>query len=296
MTKPAWIAVDWGTSNLRAWAMDANGDALAQVSSDKGMGSLAPDEFEPTLLKLIEPWLDRTTSIIACGMVGAKQGWSEAPYLQTPCLAQDPAKIVTAPAHDPRISVQILPGVSQAKPADVMRGEETQIAGLIAENPKFDGVVCLPGTHTKWVRVSAEEIVNFTSYMTGEIFALLAEHSVLRHSIGDGWDQDAFNQAMSDTISRPEAIAAKLFALRAETLLSDLSPDTARARLSGQLIGLELAATRQYWLGQNVAIIGTQTLAKTYQSALQTQGLQPTLHDAEALTLKGLTAAYESLK
>lgn len=207
--KPDWIAVDWGTSNLRVWAMDAEGNVLANAGSDKGMGSLAPDEFEPTLLSLIEPWLNGPTTIIACGMIGAKQGWSEAPYLQTPCPPHNATKIITAPARDPRLSVQILPGISQTKPADVMRGEETQIAGLIAENPQFDGVVCLPGTHTKWVRISAEEVVNFTTFMTGEIFALLAEKSVLHHSIGEGWKQDAFDQALSDTISRPESFAAK---------------------------------------------------------------------------------------
>ncbi len=276
--------------------MDADGNALAHVISDRGMGSLAPDEFEPALLSLVDQWLHEATTIIACGMVGAKQGWCEAAYLQAPCKALDIPKIITAPANDPRLCVQILPGISQAKPADVMRGEETQLAGLIAENPQFDGVVCLPGTHTKWVRVSAEEIVNFTTYMTGEIFALIADQSVLRHSIGQGWDQEAFNQALSDAISRPEAFASKLFALRAETLLSDLNPNTARSRLSGQLIGLELAAARQYWLGQNVAIIGATDLAKTYQSALITQGLQPTVYDAEYLTLKGLTAAYRDFK
>lgn len=293
---PDWIAVDWGTSNLRVWAMDKDGNVLAQTTLEKGMSSLAPNEFEPTLLSVIKPWISSPIMIVACGMVGAKQGWSEAAYLQTPCNACDTSKIITAPADDLRLSVQILPGISQNKPADVMRGEETQLAGLIAENPTFDGVVCLPGTHTKWVRISAEEVVNFTTFMTGEIFSLIAEQSVLCHSIGEGWDHDAFDQALSDAISRPEAFASKLFALRAETLLSDLTPNAARARLSGLLIGLELAAARQYWLGQNVAIIGTETLAKTYQSALQSQGLRPVLYNAENLTLKGLTAAYKDLK
>ncbi len=291
---PEWIAVDWGTSNLRAWAMQGD-TPVAEVVSDKGMGSLAPDAFESALLEVIEPWLDAPKTVVACGMVGAKQGWCEAPYIPVPAKPTDAAKIITAPAKDPRISVQILPGMSQATPADVMRGEETQIAGLIAQKPDFDGVVCLPGTHTKWARISAEEVVNFQTYMTGELFALLSKQSVLRHSVGEGWDDDAFTDALSNTISRPESFAAKAFSLRAESLLADLTPATSRARLSGMLIGMELAAARQYWLGQHVAIIGDQNLSKTYQSALATQGLQAELLDAQTLTLAGLTAAYRSL-
>lgn len=289
-----WIAVDWGTSTVRAWAM--RGDAaIATASSDQGMSTLAHDEFEPALLELIEPWLDTPKTIIACGMIGAKQGWHEAPYITVPAKPSSSDKIITAPSRDPRLSVQILPGMSQMKPADVMRGEETQIAGLIAQNPKFDGVVCLPGTHTKWVRISAEEVVNFQTFMTGELFSLLSENSVLRHSINDGWDDEAFTVALSDTISRPESFAANAFALRAEALLADLSPAAARARLSGMLIGMELAAARQFWLGQHMAIIGTETLAKTYQNALTTQGLQAEMLDATALILAGLSAAYRSL-
>ena len=289
-----WIAVDWGTSNLRAWAMQGD-KPIAEVGSDKGMGSLTPGTFESALLDIIEPWLDTPKTVVACGMVGAKQGWCEAPYIPVPAKPTDPTKIITAPAKDPRISFQILPGMSQTTPADVMRGEETQIAGLIARNPDFDGVVCLPGTHTKWARISAEEVVNFQTFMTGELFALLSKHSVLRHSVGEGWDEDAFTDTLSNTISRPESFAAKAFSLRAESLLADLPPATARARLSGMLIGMELAATRQYWLGQHVVIIGDHTLSKTYQSALATQGLQAELLDAEALTLAGLSAARNAL-
>ena len=103
----------------------------------------------------------------------------------------------------------VLPGLSQARPADVMRGEETQIAGLLAADPGFDGVACLPGTHTKWARVSAGEVVSFRTCMTGELFALLSERSVLRHAVGgEGFEEAAFAEALSDAIARPEALAA----------------------------------------------------------------------------------------
>ena len=264
-------------------------------ASDRGMGGLNPEEFEPALLELVAPWLsDGTTQIVACGMVGAKQGWIEAPYISVPAQPLADTQI-KAPATDPRISVHILPGMSQNSPADVMRGEETQIAGFMALAPEFDGIICLPGTHTKWVEVSAGEVVSFRTFMSGEIFALLADASVLKHSIGDGWDDQAFLAALSDAMSRPEALASRLFSLRAEGLLHNLQPNVARARLSGLLIGAELAAARPYWLGQQIALIGDPKLSAIYATALESQGAPAVQADATRATLAGLTKAYQAL-
>lgn len=287
-----WIAVDWGTTHLRAWAMSGD-TAKAEATSDDGMGTLARDGFEPALLRLIEPWLAQTPMpIIACGMVGARQGWFEAPYIAIPAKPADLTPIAV-PTKDPRLHVQIIPGLKQAEPADVMRGEETQIAGFLSANPSFDGVLCLPGTHAKWVRISAEEVVSFQTCMTGELFQLLSEKSVLRHSIAaTGEDAHAFAQAVSDTISRPERLSQRLFALRAENVLNGQDPATARAKLSGYLIGAELAATKPYWLGQDVALAGTPALIKAYAEALQTQGLTARTFDAAPLTRAGLARVH----
>lgn len=290
---PAWIAVDWGTSNLRVWAMGADGKILAEAGSDDGMGKLTREGFEPALLRLIGPWLHSKPPVVACGMVGSRQGWCEAPYRTVPCTPLDRAEQVLAPTTDPRLMVTIAPGLKQVSPADVMRGEETQIAGLLANEPGFDGVICLPGTHSKWVRVSAGEVVSFQTFMTGELFALLSTQSVLRHGIaGDGWDEGAFLDALSDTISRPERMAAKLFSLRAEGLLHGLSPETARARLSGLLIGAELSGAKPYWLGQEIAIIGAEAVSAAYGAALRAQGAAPRLVPAGRLTLTGLVTAH----
>ncbi|MDH5798844.1 MAG: 2-dehydro-3-deoxygalactonokinase [Paracoccaceae bacterium] len=295
---PDWIAADWGTSNLRLWAMSEAGDILTARSSDKGMGKLAPDQFEAALLDLAGDLLPggRVTPVVVSGMAGARQGWVEAPYASVPSkpLAGTP---VVAPTTDPRLSVRILPGMSQASPADVMRGEETQIAGYLAGDPQFDGVICLPGTHTKWVHISAGEVVSFRSFMTGELFALLSSQSVLRHSVETGdWDQTAFEKAAAATMSRPQTMAADLFTLRAESLLSGLAAATARARLSGLLMGLELAGARPYWLGQRIVLIGDTRLSMLYAQLLQAQGAQPEIADATEMTLKGLTAARQTLK
>ncbi len=290
MTGADWIAVDWGTSHLRAWAMQGT-QAVAHAQSGDGMGTLARDGFEPALLALIGPWLaaDRTTTVVACGMVGSRQGWVEAPYRTVPC-APLAGQLVTAPTRDLRLSVHVAPGLRQAKPADVMRGEETQIAGFLALNPNWDGVICLPGTHSKWVHISAGEVVSFQTFLTGEMFALLSQHSVLRHSVA-GWDDAGFAEGLAQGVDRPERLLARLFSLRAEGLLHGLDPAIARARLSGLLIGAELAAAKPYWLGQRVALVGDAGLSASYATALRSLSVPVQVTDATAVTLAGLSAA-----
>lgn len=290
----AWIAVDWGTSNLRAWAMDADGGVLAEATSDRGMGSLAPGGFEPALLALVGDWLEagRRMPVIACGMVGARQGWVEAAYGPVPGPPLPDLPAVRPPVSDPRLDVRILPGLAQKAPPDVMRGEETQIAGLLAREPRFGGVACLPGTHSKWAHLSAEEVVSFVTFMTGELFALLGTASVLRHSLtGDGWSEEDFTEALNETLARPERLAALLFRIRAASLLEGQPAARARARLSGLLIGAELAAARPWWLGREVVVIGEGHLAARYVQALASQGVTARAEDATTLTLAGLAAA-----
>jgi 2-dehydro-3-deoxygalactonokinase len=285
-----WIAVDWGTSSLRATRMP-DGETR---TSGAGMAGLTRDGFEPALLDLVGDWLDGPTQVVACGMVGARQGWAEAPYAAVPCAPLG-GGLTRAATADPRLDVRIVPGLSQTRPhPDVMRGEETQIAGLLRMLPEFDGVACLPGTHTKWVHVSAGEVVSFRTAMTGELFATLGAHTVLRHSLaGDGWDEGAFLGAVSDALSRPEVLTARLFELRAADLLLGQDAAVARGLLSGLLIGAELAATRPWWLGRDAVIVGAETPARAYAAALRAQGVDPRLLPAEATVLAGLSAARE---
>lgn len=289
-----WIAVDWGTTNLRAWAM-AGGAPVAEAEAAAGMASLAREEFEPALIDLIGGWLapDRVTDAIACGMVGSQQGWVEAPYARAPC--PPPSAFARPVVADPRLRVHVLPGLRQDRPWDVMRGEETQIAGLIAAEPGFDGIACLPGTHTKWAHVSAGEIVSFASAMTGEMFALLSRASVLRHSVGPGWADAEFADAVEETLSHPERLAARLFGIRAEALLDGLAPGRATARLSGLLIGAELAGMRPYWLGREIVVIGAAGPAAAYMDALRLCGVAARLREGDEMTRAGLGAAYEAL-
>ncbi len=290
-TEPDWIAVDWGTSNLRCWAMDANGQVLAEAVSDKGMAALAPAEFEGVLLSVIEDWLgDAPIAVVACGMVGSRQGWAEAPYAVIPCLPH--GMPVAAKVQDERINVHILSGLKQLTPPNVMRGEETQIAGFIAGDPEFSGNLCLPGTHSKWVGVSRERgVTGFETYMTGELFALLSKHSVLRHSIGASAG-DGFDEAVAEAMKAPESVVTRLFEIRAGDLLNAVPSADARARLSGLLIGAELAAARHRWHVGTVGLIGAPDLTDLYARALATQGVEARITDGTSCTLSGLTAAY----
>lgn len=296
-SKVDWIAVDWGTSNLRVWAMGAEG-VIDSTSSPQGMGKLARSEFEDVLVKLIAPWLGGgQMPVVACGMVGSRQGWQEAPYRSTPCTPVASGVLISVPTADPRLQMLIAPGLKQLQPADVMRGEETQIAGALAMLPGFDGVICLPGTHSKWAHISAGEVISFQTYLTGELFALLSEQSVLRHGMAEGgWQDDAFDQAVDEGLSRPEKIAARLFTLRAEGLISGLTAPAARARLSGLLIGIELAAAKPYWLGRQVVLVGSPALSVNYARALASQGVLVDQMDATACTISGLAMARGALQ
>ena len=277
--------------------MTAQG-VLARATSDHGMGGLRQDGFESALLDLIGPWLapGRTTPVVACGMVGAREGWVEAGYASAPCPPFGEAPLKRAPARDRRIEVHVIPGVKQEQPRDVMRGEETLVAGVLAGRPDFDGVLCLPGTHTKWVRVSAGTLLHFTTFMTGELFGLLAERSVLRHTVGaHGGDSAAFLEAAEIGLARPEEVAGQLFSLRAEALIGTLAPESARARLSGLLAGMELAGARRYWREYDVAIVGNTSLGTAYAEALGAQGHVAITVDAETTAVAGLTHAYSRL-
>lgn len=291
--------MDWGTTNLRVWGIGADGEVVAEASSDKGMGKLDRPGFEAALLELIGDWLPqgRRTLVIACGMVGARQGWVEVPYRQAPCRPIFSDTIGSPETRDPRLEVKVLAGIKQIQPdPDVMRGEETQIAGFLAEQPGFEGTLCLPGTHTKWVRIGAGEIVQFKTFMTGELFSLLATQSVLRHSLNDAeWDRSEFAKAIEATALHPSGFAGRLFSIRAESLVSGLEPAAAKARLSGTLIGMELAAARDYWHDQNLTIIGNGPQSETYAAGLRALGQSPRLTDASHVTLTGLRSAYQHL-
>lgn len=294
-----WIAVDWGTSNLRAWLM-SDKQVLATKSSSEGMGGLSSDQFEPALIKLISDWLDTQAgnnkiTVVACGMVGSQQGWAEAGYTQVPCSPSG-AKVTLPIVHDPRINVFILSGLSQTEPADVMRGEETQISGFMAQHPDFSGLICMPGTHSKWAYLDNGAVTKFKTAMTGEIYNLLSEYSVLRQLVDKkGRDEDAFRQGVLEGVNHPELALSNLFSLRARAVLNKTNPSKTAAHLSGLLIGTEIVTMRQTMPADNIQLLGSGVLAELYSQAFAIMGEDVSLTDVSELTVLGLYNAWQNI-
>lgn len=295
----AYVAVDWGTTSFRLWLVSKDGEVLHEARTDEGMSVAAEIGFNAVL----ESHLDRDglsirTPVVVCGMAGARQGWVEAPYVDTPASLFQIAANAVSPRDCVR-DVHILPGVCQRGEGayDVMRGEETQLLGLVLTGIE-DGIVCMPGTHSKWVRLEAGRIAGFRTFMTGELYALLSGHSVLRYSLALPEDfedvADEVRSAVAQAIEAPEQATAQLFSLRAEDLLAGTAKERLAARLSGLLIGLEIAGARAFAGSAgltSVVLAGAGRLATLYGAAFKAAGIEARSVDADDLARRGLHAA-----
>ena len=295
-----WVAVDWGTSNLRAWGIGPDGAVTFEKTSPKGMGKLAREDFPAALAELLEgvaPARGSALDVLICGMAGARQGWLEAPYLEAPTDLRGLLDGAVRPAMpDSRIAPAILPGVCQKAGADnVMRGEETQLLGLAALRPGFSGVVCMPGTHSKWAQLSGTRIERFSTAMTGEMFELLRTHSVLRHSLTGELDgpgrEEGFAAGAAAGLEHPEQLLGTLFQVRAGSLLSGRQPDWCAGYLSGLLIGTEIGSNRHLIGDEAVPLIGSPALCALYADVLEMTGAKGQPMDATEIVLAGLKAA-----
>ncbi|MDO9415657.1 2-dehydro-3-deoxygalactonokinase [Pararhizobium sp.] len=303
MTKQAaYVAVDWGTSSFRLWLIGTEGDVLAERRSGEGMLTAAKTGFEA----ILQSHLDAVAApaglpFIVCGMAGARQGWVEAGYLDTPALLAD---IVKAAVRVPGIArdVRILPGLAQRNPsaADVLRGEETQLLGAGDILMAGDHLVCMPGTHSKWVRVSNGTATGFSTFMTGELFDAISKHTILSHTVGDGGSFDgtypAFVDAVAQVRDNPALTSNRLFSVRAGQLLHALPATDGKARLSGTLIGLEISgALSTVPAGGGICLVASGPLGALYQAALAAFDLTPVLIDADDAVRHGLASAARAI-
>jgi 2-dehydro-3-deoxygalactonokinase len=294
----AWVAVDWGTSNLRGWTIGADGNVLAARNSPKGMGKLTREEFPGALAELLDGVeLSGPTDVLVCGMAGARQGWLEAPYLEAPTDLRGLIKGAVRPdSGSDKLNVSILPGVCQRQGADnVMRGEETQLLGLASTLPGYSGLVCMPGTHSKWAKLDGTRIEHFATAMTGEMFEMLSIHSVLRHSLGGDLTgaerQEGFAAGSRDGLEHPADLLGQLFRVRASALVSGRAPAWCAGYLSGLLIGTEIAANRHQIGNDPVPLIGSASLCALYAEVLEMAGAAGRPVDATEVVLAGLKAA-----
>jgi 2-dehydro-3-deoxygalactonokinase len=227
-------------------------------------------------------------------MAGARQGWVEAPYLHTPTRLD--ALHESAVRVDDDVDIRILPGVAQrrADRPDVMRGEETQLLGVL--DPGFTGLVCIPGTHSKWVRIEAGAIVEFATYMTGELFSVISKHSILAHAVEASGEFAANSQPFRDGVAMamaaPSGLTSSLFRLRAAQLLGFAQRGDGTGRLSGLLIGTEIAdATARFGQPRSLRLLRTGHLGQLYETALRACGFDVSTHDAEQASRHGLSKA-----
>ena len=284
-----WIAVDWGTSTFRAYLVQ-NNEVSDTIETKDGMKFLKSHLFEQTLLTLIDRWLDndKITEILASGMVGSKQGWEEAPYQKTPCNLKS-LNYITPSLKDNRISLKIFSGVSQINQPDVMRGEETQIAGFLNENPNFNGSICLPGTHSKWVEIKNNNIVKFKTFMTGELFEIISKNSVLIHSVkAEKIDKMELLKSVDEILQKPELFSNALFQLRADDLINSKGPTIYKSRLSGYLLAIELLGSMEFWKNNDIILIGNQDLIEMYQFILNKKVKSIKTFLSSDMVLKGL--------
>jgi 2-dehydro-3-deoxygalactonokinase len=280
-----FIAVDWGTTNRRAYLIDASGKQVGEFEDAKGVLAVGSGGFPDAVGEIRAKLGDKP--LLLAGMIGSNRGWKEAPYVPCPAgIDEIAAKLVWAGERE-----AIVPGVSYVGDAraDVMRGEEVQLLGAVAAglvDPM--GLVCHPGTHNKWATLRHGRIDRFQTVMTGELYNLLKEHSILSDLLqGTVEADDVFKQAARHAIDN-EALPADLFSVRARVLLGEAKKEDAAAYASGLLIGADVRIGLSIPTGAQIAVVGRPELTKLYAAAIATTGRDVVEHDGEACFLAGI--------
>lgn len=297
MADAAVLGFDWGTTSCRAWAIGRSGAGLARVGDLPGMSRIGPADYPGIVAQAAANFgLEAAVPVLICGMAGARGGWQEAGYCDVPCGAGDVIGGAVGVADQDR-DVRILPGIAQRAAGrwDVMRGEETLLLGAMAAGET--AMICLPGTHSKWVRLEAGRVAGFATAMTGEAFAALSAMPTLApFTADDTANEAAFLAGVRDAIEAPEALLVKLFRLRAQALLQgDAAPGEVRARLSGLLIGQEIAGLGEAAGAGVVRLLSGGALGALYAKALGCAGVRFETHDADAAAVAGLARAARGI-
>ena len=291
MTTPHLIALDWGTSNLRASLLDHDGSIMETRSAPGGVMAVKDHQFSAALLSLCDDWINQfACPLIASGMVGSRQGWKEAPYLDCPASLLQAAQALISVEVTPQQSLHIVPGLrneDRSGAFDVMRGEETQIwgAGMAPHS-----CCALPGTHSKWAWTGSHgQVQGFATYMTGELYGLLTKHGILGRLMVFGHARPGdFEAGVRRGLSGYTQASHILFAARTAGLMGTVSPEGLPDYLSGMLIGIEIAGAKidldAAMLQSGVTLIGDDELCDRYSLALEISGLSSRRGAADATT------------
>ncbi|CAN7465671.1 2-dehydro-3-deoxygalactonokinase [Bosea sp. LjRoot9] len=289
------IAIDWGTSSLRAALMDRDGAILDRLQSGDGVMAMLGRDYAERFESLFGPWLDRhpAATVLASGMVGSRQGWREAPYVACPASFEDLARGIAYIEVEGRGRIGLVPGLvsdEAGQAPDVIRGEEVQVFGGLRLNGQASGVFVLPGTHSKWVVVEEGRIARFHTFMTGELYGLLKRHSILGKLMPED-SEPAFapaafgagcKLALSDEAG---ALLHRLFSVRTTGLFHRFTSEELPSYLSGLLIGEEVREAKAL-IGDHalssVQLICREDLARSYRLCLQAAGIDSTWIDDAA--------------
>lgn len=305
MSAAKFIAGDWGTSHLRLCLCDPFGNVLDRKIGP-GIAAIRGDVSE-AFFSLVEPWDKETRPlpVVLCGMVGSSIGWREAPYLPCPIKADMIGRTALLFEVNGR-EIALAPGLSCTNvlgAPDVMRGEETQILGALQHNPDLregSHLLCMPGTHTKWVWLKDGAIERFLTAVTGELFEVLLNHSVLvkQATATEITDTDSFRAGLEQTIRFPDAkLVHLLFQIRSRQLTGQIKHEDASAYLSGVIIGSDVSGAVKLFQAElteatRVILVGTSSLSALYAQALGARGISTTKIDGMTSSFAGLTTLY----
>jgi 2-dehydro-3-deoxygalactonokinase len=284
------IAVDWGTSNFRAFRVSAEGHVFARCSSPQGILRVTEGDFAEALRAEVSVWLAAGEKhILLCGMIGSRQGWVEVEYLPCPVGIEELADAVV-PVPFSGAKVRLVPGVigpDAAGVPELMRGEETAAVGML-DACAGGGLVCFPGTHSKWIQLSDRKIVSFTTCMTGELYGALRKCTILERTMTSNAAID--KTAFHDGVKRSADLGGllhHLFGVRTLALMRQMKEDVSASYLSGLLIGHEVRATMPR--GSHVHLVGAAHLCNLYAQVIEACGGRATAEDEDAAAL-GLAA------
>ncbi|RYG89454.1 2-dehydro-3-deoxygalactonokinase [Loktanella sp. IMCC34160] len=290
VSEPALIGVDWGTSSFRAFLIGAEGEVLDGVSSSDGIMHVPDQSFEAVLERLIGAWTaKKSLPILASGMITSRNGWVETPYANMPLGACGLGQRLVQYKVANGALFHFVTGASTEHVGgpDVMRGEETQIIGASALGLS-EGTFVMPGTHSKWVQVADGKIVDFSTYMTGELFSALKGHTILGTLMAEGpFNQDAFEMGVKAGFGDASNLLHNLFHVRTLPLMGKIPQEATADYMSGLLIGTEVAAAMgEVEVSGEITIVGRNDLTDRYEAALRTAGLQ-SRRASEEIVAKG---------
>ena len=295
-TSAALIGVDWGTTHLRAYRISSRGQTLERRQSPRGISSLRHGEFADALDELIRDWRNESLPVLLCGMVSSRQGWREVPYTACPASLADVGTGLVQ-IETPSGGAWIVGGISTEDSRgrhDVMRGEETQIFGACEDVGRR--LIVAPGTHSKWALVHDRTVEHFRTYLTGELYAVLREHSSL------GWamegreaefDERSFLAGVRAVHEDPD-LSHTLFTVRTRTLFEGCEPGEQGAHLSGILIGNEILSGLKHHAADSITLIASASLGRWYSTAFSALGRSDVKFvDAEDAVVQGLWKLWE---